>query len=54
MATRLFTGCMYASRASGATERTSSISGIDATSKERTPWRHRVWITHGEGLAFTA
>ena len=54
MALRLFTGCMKASRAPGAWAATSSISGIDATSKPVTPAAHSASITHGEGLAFTA
>jgi hypothetical protein len=49
MAWRLFTGCMKAMRAPGATLATSSISGIEATSKDVTPFFTRVSMTHGEG-----
>jgi hypothetical protein len=54
MAARLFTGCMKAMREPGASAVTSSISGIEATSKALTPFATRVRITHGEGFAFTA
>jgi len=54
LAARLFTGCMKASLASGACWRTSSISGIEATSKPRTPLAASVSITHGDGFALTA
>ena len=54
MALRLLTGCMKAMRAPGACSATSSISGIEATSKAVTPLAASVRITHGEGFAFTA
>ena len=54
MALRLLTGCMKAMREPGACAVTSSISGIEATSKDVTPFAARVSMTHGEGFAFTA
>jgi hypothetical protein len=54
MAERLFTGCIKAMRAPGACVVTNSISGMEATSKEATPFLARVSITHGEGFALTA
>ena len=54
MAARLFTGCMKAIRAPGACAATSSISGIEATSKDVTPFAARALMTHGEGFALTA
>ena len=40
--------------APGACSATSSISGIEATSKDVTPLAIRVSMTHGEGFALTA
>jgi hypothetical protein len=54
IADRLLTGCMKARRASGLTERTSSISASEATSKPVTPASIRVSMTQRDGLAFTA
>jgi hypothetical protein len=45
---------MKAMRAPGARFATSSISGIEATSKALTPFLASASITHGEGFAFTA